>query len=69
MCDLNQEAHLEMVKNIPPITLSLVNTSSSFVYQSVKELIDYKNYSSLNRLLHVTSYVIFFIQKCTKREM
>jgi len=25
-CDLNQEAQLEMVKNIPPITLSLVNS-------------------------------------------
>ena len=68
-CDLNQEAQLEMVKNIPPVTLSLVNSSSSFVCQSVKELIDYKNYSSLNRLLHVTSYVILFIQKCRKREV
>ena len=45
-----------------PITLSLVNTSSSLVCQSVKEAIDYKNYSSLNQLLCVTSYVILFIQ-------
>ena len=34
-----------------PITLSLVNTSSSLVCRSVEEAIDYKNDSSLNQLL------------------
>ena len=65
--DLNHEAQMEMVKNITPITLSLVSMSSTFVCQSIKELIDSKKYGGLNRLLRVTSYVIRFIKKCRKQ--
>jgi len=65
--DLNQEAQMEMVKNITPITLSLVTNSSTFVCQSIKEVMDCKKYAGLNRLLRVTSYVIRFIKKCRKQ--
>ena len=49
-----------MLKNLAPITLSLVTASSTFVCQSIKELIDFKKYSHLNQLLRVTSYVTWF---------
>ena len=58
---------MEMVKNITPITLSLVTNSSTFVCQSIKEVMDCKKYAGLNRLLRVTSYVIRFIKKCRKQ--
>ena len=66
-CDLNHEAQLEMVKNLPPITLSLAITSSTFVVQSIKGLINCKIFGSLNQLLCVTSYVFWFIKKCRKQ--
>ena len=66
-CDLNYEAQLEMVKNLPPVTISLVTTSSTFVVQSTKGLIDCKKFGSLNQLLRVTSYVFRFIKKCRKQ--
>ena len=66
-CDLNHEALLEMVKNLPPITLSLVTTNSTFVAQSMKGLIDHKKFGGLNRLLRMTFYVFWFIKKCKKQ--
>ena len=60
----NQEAKTEMVKNIPPITYSMLATSSQFICQSIEELINCDDYSDLNHLLRVTSYVIRFINRC-----
>ena len=66
-CDLNHAAQLEVVKNLPPITLSLFTTSSTFVVQSIKGLIDCKKFGGLNQLLCVTSYVFWFIKNCRKQ--
>ena len=66
-CDINAEAKAEMVKSIPPITISLVTNSSPFIHQSIDKLINCENYSNLNHLFRVTAYVIRFVKKCKKQ--
>ena len=65
-CDIGAEAKAEMVKSIPPITISLVTTGSPFVHKSIDELINCENYSNVNHIFRVTAYVIRFIKKCKK---
>ena len=66
-CDIGIEAKTEMVKSIPPITLSLLTTGTTFVHRSIDELIKCENYSNLNRLYRVTAYIIRFIKRCRRQ--
>ena len=62
-----EEAQLEMMKT--PVSRSFITSLTTAVassYPMIHESIDCKRYSSLNKLLRVTAYVLRFVNKLKK---
>ena len=64
LLDSCEEAQLEMMKT--PVSHSFITsitTAAALSYPALHEVIDCKCFSSLNKLLHVTAYVLRFVNK------
>ena len=67
--DSCEEAHLEMMKT--PVSHSFVTsvtTAAALSYPALHEVIDCKCFSNLNKLLCVTTYVRWFVNKLKKQD-
>ena len=62
ICERNDEVNQELLKNSPPITLSMVTNTQCITQSAVDEIIDSKGYSNIHHLLHVTAYVVRFVK-------
>ena len=60
----SREIELEQLNKVPDVTHTLV--VSAEVTCKLGEEINYKLYSSLGKLLHVTAYVLRFVHKLRK---
>ena len=62
VCESTDEVYIEMLKNSPPITLSMVTNTYCIMQSSIDEIIDCTEYSNFHHLLRVTANVVRFVK-------
>jgi len=62
VCESTDEISNEMIKNSPPITLSMVTNTQCITQSAVDEIIECIKYSNIHHLLRVTAHVVRFVR-------